>query len=128
MRQIDVMRRMGMGGFPMHPRVGMRTPYLSDSFMDLVEACTDEAERRGMLAYLYDEDKWPSGYAGGMVTRDPQYRQRYLCFTPEPEHIAGASNAGGAIAQGGTGQGVPPPSAAGSVCSDAGRGWLSHAL
>lgn len=88
-RQIDVMRRMGMGGFHMHTRVGMRTPYLSDEFMDRIEDCAQEAERQGMLAYLYDEDKWPSGYAGGMVTCDARFRQRYLCFTPDPDGEAG---------------------------------------
>lgn len=84
LREIDVMRRMGMGGFFMHPRVGMRTPYLSDAFFQLVEDCAGEAQRQGMLSYLYDEDKWPSGYAGGMVTKQVRYRQKYLCLSPDP--------------------------------------------
>ncbi|MBR7181920.1 MAG: hypothetical protein IKD28_03965, partial [Clostridia bacterium] len=37
-----------------------------------------------MLAYLYDEDRWPSGFAGGLVTRDPKYRIRYLLMTAKP--------------------------------------------
>ena len=37
-----------------------------------------------MLAWLYDEDRWPSGPAGGIVTKDRQYRARYLLFTPHP--------------------------------------------
>jgi len=31
---------------------------------------------------LYDEDRWPSGFAGGYVTKNDQYRQRFLVFTP----------------------------------------------
>lgn len=32
--QIDVMKKMGLGGFHMHVRSGMATPYLSEDFMD----------------------------------------------------------------------------------------------
>ncbi len=33
-----------------------------------------------MLAYLYDEDRWPSGAAGGLVTKNLKYGIRYLCM------------------------------------------------
>jgi hypothetical protein len=44
----------------------------------MVEACVDEARKLNMEAWLYDEDRWPSGAAGGLVTRDPRYRHREL--------------------------------------------------
>ena len=69
---------MGFGGFNMHPRAGMATKYLSEDFMNCVKACVDEAKKRGMYAWLYDEDKWPSGFAGGYVTKIPEYRFRFL--------------------------------------------------
>ena len=84
LRQIDVLRDMGMGGFHMHSRSGMATPYLSDDFMALVQACRDKAEETGLRCYLYDEDRWPSGAAGGYVTRDARYRARQLLWTPRP--------------------------------------------
>ena len=84
LRQIGVMQEMGFGGAHMHVRSGMDTPYLSDEFMKLIHSCCDEAERRNMLAWLYDEDRWPSGFAGGLVTKDPAYRIRNLLFTPTP--------------------------------------------
>ena len=84
LRQIGVMQEMGFGGAHMHVRSGMDTPYLSDEFMKLIHSCCDEAERRNMLAWLYDEDRWPSGFAGGFVTKDPQFRIRNLLFTPTP--------------------------------------------
>ncbi len=77
-RQIRVMHRMGLGGFFMHSRVGLATPYLSKEWFDAVRACVEEARRLGMEAWLYDEDRWPSGAAGGLVTRNPQYRMRSL--------------------------------------------------
>ena len=72
--QIDVLKEMGFGGFHMHSRAGMATPYLTDEFMDLIKSCRDKAEKNKMLCYLYDEDRWPSGAAGGLVTKDKQYR------------------------------------------------------
>ena len=59
-RQIGIFKEMGMGGFFMHPRIGLKTPYLSQEFMDCVGVCIDEARKKGLLAYLYDEDRWPS--------------------------------------------------------------------
>jgi len=77
-RQVRVMHRMGLGGFFMHSRVGLATEYLSDEWFECVNACIDEATKLNMNAWLYDEDRWPSGAAGGLVTRDPKYRMRYL--------------------------------------------------
>ncbi|MBQ9099726.1 MAG: hypothetical protein IJY50_09905 [Clostridia bacterium] len=82
LRQIDVLQKMGFGGFHMHVRAGMSLPYLSDTFMDRIEACVEKARSNKMLAWLYDEDRWPSGFAGGLVTKDPQFRQRFLVFAP----------------------------------------------
>lgn len=84
LRQIEIFKEMGMGGFHMHSRSGMATNYLSKEFMDLVTACCDKAENEDMLAYLYDEDRWPSGFAGGIVTKDKRFRQRYLLITVNP--------------------------------------------
>lgn len=82
MRQAEILGKMGFGGYHMHVRSGMDTPYLSPEFMSLVHACVDKAESEHMLAWLYDEDRWPSGFAGGLVTKDEKYRIRYLLFTP----------------------------------------------
>ena len=76
--QIGIMQKMGFGGFFMHARVGLATPYLSEKWFECINACIDEAEKRGMKAWLYDEDRWPSGAAGSLVTRDTRYRQRTL--------------------------------------------------
>ena len=80
-REIDAMKEMGMGGFHMHSRTGMATPYLTEEFMDLVRGCVDKAKKENMLAWLYDEDRWPSGAAGGIVTKNYRYRARRLLFT-----------------------------------------------
>ena len=67
--QVRELHAAGYGGFFMHPRVGLETEYLSDEWFDRIGACVDEARKLGMQAWLYDEDKWPSGFAGGWLTR-----------------------------------------------------------
>jgi len=81
LRHMDYFHEMGFGGFHIHCRTGLDTPYMGEEFMDCVHACVYKAKKEGMYAYLYDEDRWPSGTAGGKVTEDEKYRSRYLVFT-----------------------------------------------
>ncbi|MBQ4155870.1 MAG: hypothetical protein IJD90_03595 [Clostridia bacterium] len=83
-RQIEVFKEMGFGGFHIHSRVGMATPYLSKDFFSLVKVCNKKGKQEDMLTYLYDEDRWPSGAAGGFVTQHEEYRQMYLKFRTTP--------------------------------------------
>ncbi len=77
-RQVYVCKEMGFGGFFMHSRVGLATEYLGDLWFECINACADLAEELGMDAYLYDEDRWPSGTCGGIVTMKPEYRQKFM--------------------------------------------------
>ncbi|MCM8769040.1 MAG: hypothetical protein NC911_05105 [Candidatus Omnitrophica bacterium] len=88
-RQIRIMHRMGLGGFFMHSRVGLDTVYLSEDWFRCVRACVEEAEKLKMYAWLYDEDRWPSGAAGGLVTRDRRFRIRSLVMsvTRDPREL-----------------------------------------
>ena len=80
--QIDVLKEMGFGGFHIHSRIGLATEYLGEEFMDCVKFCNEYAKSKDMLCWLYDEDKWPSGYGGGMVTENQEFAARYLLFSP----------------------------------------------
>jgi hypothetical protein len=74
-RQIREMRERGLGGFFMHARAGLVTPYLSQRWMECVAAAVDEARQAGLDAWLYDEDRWPSGSVGGAITAlGPEWR------------------------------------------------------
>ncbi len=79
---IDVFKDMGFGGFHIHSRIGLDTPYLGEEFMALVMSSHEKGKQNGMRTFLYDEDKWPSGYGAGMVTKEKLFRARYLLFTP----------------------------------------------
>lgn len=90
MEQYECLKQMGFGGAHIHARTGLDTPYLGEEFMDCVKTVVDRSKRDGQIAYLYDEDRWPSGAAGGLVTKELKYRQQYLLFTPskqEDEHV-----------------------------------------
>lgn len=78
LRQLEQMKEMGFGGAHMHPRTGLDTEYLSDEFMEMISACCDKAEAEEMLAWLYDEDRWSSGPASGLVTKHKPFRRKRL--------------------------------------------------
>lgn len=66
-RQIGLMKEQGMGGFFMHSRDGLETPYMGEEWQKYIQTAVAEAKRLNMQAWLYDEDRWPSGTAGGSV-------------------------------------------------------------
>lgn len=80
---LESIKKMGMGGGHIHCRTGMNNPYMGEEFLSLVKYSNEKCKEMGMLTWLYDEDRWPSGAGGGLVTKDHQYRIRFLIFTPE---------------------------------------------
>lgn len=76
--QIDAFDDMGLGGYHLHVRAGLQTPYMQKDFMAAIGAAREHGQRKGMYSYLYDEDTWPSGFAGGAVTTSLEFRQRWL--------------------------------------------------
>lgn len=91
-REIDAFRKMGLGGFHMHPRFGLNTPYLSKQFLKMVGECIAYAKEQGMLARLYDEDRWPSGFAGGQITKNAAFRAKNILLTAVPRENAVVPN------------------------------------
>ena len=79
--QVKIFKKMGFGGFIIHARKGLRTEYMGEHFMDMVRLAIKCAAESGLRVWLYDEDGWPSGYAGGSVTVEKKYRQKTLLFT-----------------------------------------------
>ena len=77
--QIDEMHSAGIGGFFMHARGGLTTPYMGEKWMDCIRACMDKAKALNMQAWAYDENGWPSGFADGAVpSAGEKYQQKYL--------------------------------------------------
>jgi len=85
LHQIDVMKDMGFGGYFMHSRTGLETEYLGDEWFELINVCADRGEELGMESWLYDEDRWPSGLAGGIVSQHPEFRQKAILLEIDPK-------------------------------------------
>ncbi len=65
--QLEDMKFGGIHGVFIHPRPGLITPYLSDRWFELCRHTVDKAKELGMEVWLYDENSYPSGFAGGHV-------------------------------------------------------------
>ncbi|MCX7818049.1 MAG: glycosyl hydrolase [Kiritimatiellae bacterium] len=59
--------RQGIRSVMIHPRPGLRTPYLGERWFELWAHCVREAQRLGMELWIYDENSYPSGFGGGHV-------------------------------------------------------------
>ena len=78
-RQIRGFKEAGLGGYYLHSRVGLLTEYLEEEWWAAIDAAVDAALETGLQAYFYDEDRWPSGYAGGIIPlMDENYRAQSL--------------------------------------------------
>lgn len=62
-----------------HPRPGLMTPYLSTEWFELWRSALREAKKQDMNIWIYDENSYPSGFAGGFVPEVmPESRGRGL--------------------------------------------------
>jgi hypothetical protein len=89
-RMLEDYRQVGYGGAFLHPRPGLITEYLSPHWFALIGHAVRECRRLGLVAYLYDENSYPSGVAGGHVpARVPEARTQYVTpvFGDHPEDI-----------------------------------------
>lgn len=77
--QINEMEKAGLGGYFMHARGGLQTEYLSEEWMNCISVSIEEGKKTGMQSWCYDEEGWPSGFAGGRVTAlGDMYHMRWL--------------------------------------------------
>ncbi len=82
-RQLRLMKKAGWGGSMIHSRTGLLTEYLGEDWFKAIDACIDESVKLGMLVWLYDEDKWPSGFNGGTVLQaNPNFACKALFARP----------------------------------------------
>lgn len=80
-RQLDILKEMGFGGAFIHSRVGLETEYMGKEWMELIDKCLKYGKEKGLELWIYDEDRWPSGTAGGQVTAKKENRSKRLQLT-----------------------------------------------
>lgn len=66
-RQLEDFKARGIGGAFIHPRPGLITPYLSEEWFSLCAYAVEVGKSLGLKIWLYDENSYPSGFAGGHV-------------------------------------------------------------
>jgi len=69
-RMLAELKSAGFGGLFVHPRPGMITEYLSDDWFKLYEYTVKKGKELDLEVWIYDENSYPSGFAGGHVPQE----------------------------------------------------------
>lgn len=69
-RTLTELKEAGSGGVFIHPRPGMITEYMSDEWYSLFRHAVETGKKLGMDVWIYDENSYPSGFAGGHVPEE----------------------------------------------------------
>lgn len=83
-RQLGDMVDVGLSGGFFHSRAGLVTDYLGDEWFAAMNAAIDMAKQKDGYVWLYDEDLWPSGNAGGQVAG---MKDEYRAATLQAEFV-----------------------------------------
>lgn len=87
--QLRQFKQQGIGGVFVHPRPGLMTDYLSPDWFRLWRHALDEGKRLGLLVNIYDENSYPSGFAGGHVpARSPDTAAQYVQVQEVPRNTS----------------------------------------
>jgi hypothetical protein len=65
--QMKEFKKAGIGGVFVHPRPGLLTEYLSEDWFRLFDYTVKKGKELDMKVWIYDENSYPSGFAGGHV-------------------------------------------------------------
>ncbi|MDR2919764.1 MAG: hypothetical protein LBV72_10425 [Tannerella sp.] len=69
-RMLKELKDAGFGGLFVHPRPGMITEYLSDDWFKMYKYTVEKGKEMGVEVWIYDENSYPSGFAGGHVPQE----------------------------------------------------------
>jgi hypothetical protein len=87
-RTLNAFKEQGIGGVFLHPRYGLITEYLSDEWWELVEYSLEKAEELDLKLWIYDENSFPSGFAGGHVAAQmPEANSEGVALRPHFKDI-----------------------------------------
>ena len=68
--KVAAIQAQGIDSFLIYARSGLELEYMGEEWLKLNEWFCDEAEKRGMKVWLYDEYNWPSGTCKGRVPNE----------------------------------------------------------
>lgn len=78
--QLDAFARGGeVSALCLHPRPGLLLPYGSTDWFEFIREMCKRIAKAGLDVWLYDEDPYPSGAAGGRVFQErPEFNARQI--------------------------------------------------
>ncbi len=132
--QIDQMVEKGVYGAFIHARVGINkgeTPYFSPGWWEAVDTAVTYGKKVGFYPWLYDEDKWPSGSAGGRTAavNPEEFTQKGLKYSkmeiegPQNINLPLVDNLVGIIAAKLVSEGVIEPGSLIDITNFSGKQW-----
>lgn len=78
-RDLDLIKSFGYNAVMLEAGYGMKEPYLSEGWFELVAFAVEQAKLRNMRVWIEDEGKYPSGFAGGKFSAErPDLRMQAL--------------------------------------------------
>lgn len=79
--QLEELASHGFGGAFVHPRPGMVIEYMSDAWFEAWGYALKKAKELGIKLNIYDENSYPSGFGGGLVSAEhPEALQTLIRF------------------------------------------------
>lgn len=98
---LDAMQAKGFRAVIIEAGYDLPWEYLSDGWFEAIRTAVLEAKARGMKVWIIDEGKYPSGFAGGLFTRErPELRMKALVAADTLRVAAGSALADHPIAEG----------------------------
>jgi hypothetical protein len=92
---LDQFKALNIRSVNIEAGYGLPAPYLSDGYFDLIKIAVDEAKKRGMVIWMIDESKYPSGFAGGKFSKErPELRMQGLDIFKRIDLVSGETYSG----------------------------------
>lgn len=76
--RVDWFHQIGYGGLMIMAWPGLPNAFMDDDWLASVGHVLDRAAELELEAWIWDDWTFPSGFGGGLVTREPRYRARRL--------------------------------------------------
>ncbi len=78
-RDLDTAKRLGFHAVTIQPGRGNKEAYLSPEYFALFKQLVEEARKRDLRVWIIDDAGYPSGFAGGLITKErPELRMQAL--------------------------------------------------
>jgi len=89
---LDTAKSIGFRAVTVQAGNGMATPYLTPEYFTFFKQFAQEAKKRDMRIWIVDDLGYPSGFAGGLISKQaPELRMQALSLTPGIAVKAGES-------------------------------------